>query len=243
MQQFSKEDNRPLHPVDETPSFFEEEKDVDDVDLVQELIQCLRQSFQGPRAWVFLLTLAGAVFAFLVQTGLIWPLLFFLVVGGLVFFHIAQQHTILLPESEQSLTEPQKQKEGLLAQIKTLDDIQLLTGRQFELLVADLMKHQGYSDVQVVGRSRDLCVDIKAIGCKGEQVAVQCKRYTATKKIVSRDMQAFYGMVQHHGVQRGMYVTTSSYTKDARELAEIHSIELIDGVGLTKIIDNLSVMQ
>ena len=52
-------------------------------------------------------------------------------------------------------------------------------------------------------------------------------------------MQAFYGMVQHHGAQKGMYVSTFSYTKDAHDLGEEHEIELIDGKSLIKIINNL----
>jgi restriction system protein len=83
-------------------------------------------------------------------------------------------------------------------------------------------------------------VDITAQGPHGELVAAQCKRYNAKKKGSSDEMQKFIGMIYlHHHADKGMYFTTSSYTKDARKLGEDNHIELIDGQDLIKIIRNL----
>jgi restriction endonuclease Mrr len=125
------------------------------------------------------------------------------------------------------------------ADIRTLDDLRLLTSPAFEQLVGDVMQHMDYAQVQVVGRSRDLCVDITARGPRGEQAAVQCKRY-AKRKVNSDEMQKFIGMIYlHHHADKGMYFTTSSYTKDARKLGEDNCIEIIDGHDLIKIIRDL----
>ncbi|MBE3560635.1 MAG: restriction endonuclease [Ktedonobacteraceae bacterium] len=98
------------------------------------------------------------------------------------------------------------------------------------------MQRMGYRQVEVVGRSRDLCVDIKASGPNREQVAVQCKRYTS-RSVNSDEMQKFIGMIYlHHHADKGIYFTTSSYTKEARKLGEGNRIELVDGEGLLKII-------
>ena len=102
------------------------------------------------------------------------------------------------------------------------------------------MEQWEYSQVTVIGGSGDLCVDIKAIGPDGKQVAVQCKRYAAQKKISSEDMQKFIGMIYvQHRADRGIYVTTSSYTKGARALGENNHIELIDGEDLAKTIGDI----
>lgn len=233
MRQLSEEENRE-RVVGEADLSGEEQG----FGLAQELIAVLRQSLQGPQLWVLIASVAGILLGILFQTGLLWPLLFVGIPVAAVFLKRYMRGDVLAPHQQGELLVEKSptQRKGLLASIVTLDDIQLLTGKQFEVLVAELMTCQGYTDVQVVGRSRDLCVDIKALGHRGEPLVVQCKRYSAKKKIVSKEMQAFYGMILHHGAQRGIYVTTSSYTKDARDLADSHAIELIDGKKLMQLI-------
>ena len=234
MHQLSEEENRE-RVVGEADLSDEEQG----FGLAQELLAVLRQSLQGPQLWVLVISVAGILLGILFQTGLLWPLLLFVGLPvGAVFLKRYLRGDVLPPhqQGEVLAEEAPTQRKGLLASVVTLDDIQLLTGKQFEVLVAELMTCQGYTQVQVVGRSRDLCVDIEALGHRGEPLVVQCKRYSAKKKIVSKEMQAFYGMILHHGAQRGMYVTTSSYTKDARDLADSHAIELIDGQKLMQLI-------
>jgi restriction endonuclease Mrr len=186
----------------------------------------------------------GTLLALLFQTGLIWPFLFLIVIGGTVYFQMSMRGSAVLPldpQEEMLAEEPCWKRTGLLAQIETLDDIQLLTGKQFEVVVADLLQELGYTEITRVGGSGDLCVDIKAVGSDGKQVAVQCKRYGAKKKVSSTEMQTFIGMIYvQHKADRGLYVTTSSYTKTARTLGENNHVELIDGVSLIKLITGFS---
>jgi hypothetical protein len=44
----------------------------------------------------------------------------------------------------------------------------------------------------------------------------------------------FFGMVAHHGAHRGVFVTTSTFTSPARDLAEQRDIELVDGPTLVR---------
>ncbi len=54
-------------------------------------------------------------------------------------------------------------------------------------------------------------------------------------------MQTFIGMIYvQHRADRGIYVTTSSYTNAARTLGEENHIELIDGERLIQIIHDLA---
>jgi len=118
----------------------------------------------------------------------------------------------------------------------TLDRLYALTPPEFERIVAKMLERSDYTQVEVVGGSGDLCADIKAIGDEGELVVVQCKRYAAKRRVRSGEVQQFVGMITvHHHANRGIYVTTSSYTKDAWKLGEQNGIEMIDGERLVKI--------
>ena len=59
-------------------------------------------------------------------------------------------------------------------------------------------------------------------------MVVQCKRYI-DKLVGSKELQSFIMMMTvEHGVDRGVYVTTSGYTKPLFDLRRRHGVELID---------------
>jgi restriction system protein len=181
----------------------------------------------------------GVLFAFLLQTGLLWPLLLLIFLGAIVFLSMSTQRSaVLLDQQEEVQAEDLRlRRTELLAQIETLEDALMLTGQQFERVVAELLQELGYTEITATGGSGDLCVDIKAVGPDEKQVAVQCKRYGTKKKVGSKEMQTFIGMIYvQHRTDCGLYFTTSSYTKDAHNLAKLHMIELIDGERLMRII-------
>ena len=121
--------------------------------------------------------------------------------------------------------------------VQTIGELLTLTPTQFEEAIATVLRDRGYRSVQRVGRSGDLCVDITCRDPAGAAVAIQCKRYTPGHKVGSKDIQQFIGMLTvHHRADRGVYVTTSGYTRPARELAARHGIRLIDGQELARII-------
>jgi restriction system protein len=119
----------------------------------------------------------------------------------------------------------------------TLDEMLALTPTEFEHLVAQLLRDQGYQRVQVTGQAGDLQADVTATSPDGRSTVVQCKRYTPRNRIGSPAIQSFAGMaLLHHGAGLPMYVTTSSYTDPARQLARRHGIELIDGDQLVTVL-------
>lgn len=116
---------------------------------------------------------------------------------------------------------------------KTLFELRVLTPREFEEAVAALLLAEGYTRVRVTGRSGDLQADIIATSPAPAQVktVVQCKRY-GKAKVTSPQMQSFIGMAYRHHGARGIYATTSTFTKPARQLGRQHGIELLDGPAL-----------
>ena len=118
---------------------------------------------------------------------------------------------------------------------KTLGELLALSPSQFEQAVADLLHDIGYRDVHRVGGAGDLHVDIWARDRDGKRIAVQCKRYVPGQRIGSPEIQTFVGMLfRYHDADHGIYVTTSSFTQPASDLARSQRIQLIDGDELTR---------
>jgi restriction system protein len=114
----------------------------------------------------------------------------------------------------------------------TLKNLKSMTPKEFEYTTAEILRRLGYNDVKVIGRSGDLGVDILAYK-DGKKVAVQCKKYIS-KKVTSPEIQLFIGMmVTEYKADKGLYVTTSYYTKDAYHLAMKHKDKLEIWTGKT----------
>lgn len=126
-----------------------------------------------------------------------------------------------------------------LARVRTVEGLRTLSPTAFELAVAELLRALGYRRVTHTGGSGDLCADLTCRTRGGHLVVVQCKRYGETKRVGSAEIQQFLGMMTiHHRAQRGLYVTTSGYTRQALALAQQHStvLDLIDGARLVSLL-------
>ena len=113
----------------------------------------------------------------------------------------------------------------------------------FEHLVMDLLLKMGYgcdkSSGIVTGRSHDGGVDGKISEDKLglDQIYIQAKRYSDGNKIGRKEIQAFIGAMEH--VQKGVFITTSSFTREAIEFVEKQqqkNIKLIDGQLLAELL-------
>ena len=64
---------------------------------------------------------------------------------------------------------------------------------------------------------------------------VQAKRYATSNPVGAPDINAFFGAVYDRGADRGVFITTSTFTTAAKATAEKHrgKIVLIDGIKLT----------
>lgn len=109
----------------------------------------------------------------------------------------------------------------------------------FERLVLDVLIKMGYGGsreeaAQHVGQSGDEGIDGRinqdALGL--DQILVQAKRYAPDQPIDRKTIQAFIGSLAGQGVSKGIFITTSSFAKTAREFVQRGSqtkIVLIDG--------------
>lgn len=110
----------------------------------------------------------------------------------------------------------------------------------FERMVLDLLLGLGYGtqrdDLQHTGRGGDGGIDgIISLDPLGlEKVYVQAKRWTSGT-VGRPEIQGFFGALAGRRAAKGVFITTSSFTRDASEYAAqvSDSIVLIDGDRLT----------
>lgn len=129
-------------------------------------------------------------------------------------------------------------KENLVAQI--LERVKRVTPAAFEAIVVDLLVAMGYGGshddaAQVVGKSGDGGIDgiIKEDRLGLESIYVQAKRWEDAT--VGRPaIQQFAGALQGHRARKGVFITTSSFSREAIDYAKglQTTIVLIDGAQL-----------
>lgn len=151
----------------------------------------------------------------------------------------------IVPEPEASRRSPDERIEeavGELNQAVARELLQLIGDAPpefFEGLVLDLLHALGYGtsrgDLQRVGKSGDGGIDgIISLDRLGlEKVYVQAKRWQ--NNVGRPDVQGFFGALAGRRAKKGVFITTSGYTRDARDFAESvsDSIVLVDGAKLT----------
>ena len=113
----------------------------------------------------------------------------------------------------------------------------------FERLVVDLLIKMGYGydnkSGKVVGKSHDGGVDgiIQEDKLGLSNIYIQAKRYSGGNKVGSHEIQAFVGAMQK--VQKGVFITTSDFTKEALKFSEDQQqkqLRLVSGHELARLI-------
>lgn len=148
----------------------------------------------------------------------------------------------VLIEAKQS---PDERIEAALRELRETTAAELLehtlaaTPEFFEHLVLELLHALGYgtsrADLFHTGKSGDGGIDgIISLDRLGlEKVYIQAKRWQ--NSVGRADVQAFFGALAGRRATKGVFITTSSYSREAREFADSVSdkIVLVDGKRLT----------
>lgn len=119
----------------------------------------------------------------------------------------------------------------------------------FELLVVDLLKAMGYAGAnnfaEVTKKTRDGGIDgilyQDALGL--DKVFVQAKRYKEDNLVQGKEMTNFIGSLEVKGTNKGIFITTSEFSKDAFEKIKDSSknVITINGNKLTDLMLQYSV--
>ena len=129
------------------------------------------------------------------------------------------------------------QRKTLLTNVATSKSVDALNGiswQEFEILVGEAFRLQGYQ-VSKTGRAgADGGVDL--VLRKGtEKFFVQCKQWKAFTVGV-KVMRELYGVMAANGAAGGFVATSGSFTDGAKAFASGRNIELMDGPILIKLI-------
>lgn len=123
-----------------------------------------------------------------------------------------------------------KQRQALVsdvAQARNADALDGMSWREFELLVGEAYRLQGYRVTEIGGGGPDGGVDL--VLAKGsEKFFVQCKQWKAYKVGVTT-VRELYGVMAAKGATGGFVVTSGRFTTDAKDFAQGRNIELVDG--------------
>jgi restriction system protein len=113
---------------------------------------------------------------------------------------------------------------------------------QFERFVLELLDKMGYGGIEeknfeVIGQSGDNGIDgiIYQDKLGIDRIYVQAKRWS-DNKVHSKDIRDFIGSLSLKGTYKGVFITTSFFTEDARRTSSMNPqniIILIDGKKLT----------
>ena len=114
----------------------------------------------------------------------------------------------------QAATEPGKAIDGL-------------NWRQFEQLVGEAFRRQGYSITETGGSGPDGGVDL-ILRKDREKHLVQCKHWRSLKVGVAV-IREFFGAMAAEGAVGGFVVTSGRFTKEAQAFASGRNIQLVDG--------------
>lgn len=104
---------------------------------------------------------------------------------------------------------------------RTLEQIDNMTGAQFEEFVAAVLEGNGYEILEMTKATGDFGADI--IACRNEEnIAVQCKRYA--KPVGVKAVQEAISAMKHYDCESCLVVTNSTFTKQAMELANDNEV-------------------
>src|SRR5262249_36855800 len=108
----------------------------------------------------------------------------------------------------------------------------------FEKLTGALFMNLGF-EVIVTKQSSDGGVDVEAVNkeliFRGKYL-IQCKRYSPGNRVSRPEIQSFFGRIASEPGSKGIFVTSSTFTKGATEFAQTTGINLIDGEELQRLV-------
>lgn len=128
-----------------------------------------------------------------------------------------------------------KSVESLAQVVGTIDEVDIMSGNDFEHWCADLLAHNGFTNVIVTQASGDQGVDVTATK-GGVKYAVQCKCYSSD--LGNTPVQEVYAGKAMYECQVGVVMTNRYFTAGAKSLASKTGVLLWDRDKLIELMAN-----
>ncbi|WP_078959804.1 restriction endonuclease [Streptomyces sp. NRRL B-24085] len=117
-----------------------------------------------------------------------------------------------------------RQQDAVAAGRRTLAEVDVMTGTEFEELVAGLCRRDGCTEVRRVGGAGDNGADVLGRLPDGRTMVVQCKRYAPNRAVPNRELRDLLGARVHFRADVAVFVTTSRFTGPSERFAVEHGI-------------------
>lgn len=114
------------------------------------------------------------------------------------------------------------------------DALDGMSWQEFEQLVGEGFRRQGYRVLETGGGGADGGVDL-VLAKDGEKFLVQCKQWKAFKVGV-QVVRELYGVMAARGAAGGFVVTSGRFTEEAKTFAKGRNLVLVDAPALLKLI-------
>lgn len=128
-------------------------------------------------------------------------------------------------------------RRNLLDRQNGMNSLRSLSWREFEQLVGEAFRRQGYDVEETGGGGADGGVDLVLRG-HGETVLVQCKQWRERQVGVDK-VRELFGVVTAERANRGILVSSGNYTNDAQSFKVGKPLTLIDGPALADLVRNV----
>ncbi|RDS84925.1 restriction endonuclease [Dyella monticola] len=120
-----------------------------------------------------------------------------------------------------------RRRRRLLASQTGLRSLSAMDWREFEMLVGEAFRRQGYKVREIGLGGADGGVDL-ILHRDGTTTLVQCKQWR-TKLVDVRIVREMYGLQMHHGADAVKIVAIGHFTDDAQRFVQGKQIELVSG--------------
>lgn len=150
---------------------------------------------------------------------------------------------MILPEFEKVLLEYNGNIDALKSREKRtklisqkVEQLHELTPREFEEWTVSLFEALNYQNIVLTPQSNDKGIDLFAEK-NGIKIAIQCKRFKGV--VGSPTFQSFLGAMQTANVEKGIFITTGTFSISTEKMAENMPVELYDKFSLTGLIEDV----
>jgi restriction system protein len=129
------------------------------------------------------------------------------------------------------------ERKSLVANVtksSSADALNDMTWSQFEMLVGEGFRMQGYTVAETGGGGADGGIDL-VLRRGGEKFLVQCKQWRA-RQVSVEVVRELYGVMADRGAAGGFVVTSGRFTDPATDFARGKNIKLLDGPQLHALI-------
>ncbi len=134
-----------------------------------------------------------------------------------------------------------KKKRTLLDSQKDAASLQSLSWKEFEWLVGEAYRRQGYEVEESLGKGADGGIDL-VLRKGAKAILVQCKQWKV-QAVGAPVVREIFGLVAHHQASGAIVVTTGRFTREAEAFAGGKPIKLLDGPALLLLVKAVQINQ